>query len=95
MAGYVIAEVNVTDPAVFEQYRAQVASTIEKYGGKYLVRGGATEKVEGDWDPKRLVILEFDSMERAREWYYSQEYSGPMKLRHQSAQSNLLLAEGL
>jgi uncharacterized protein (DUF1330 family) len=95
MAGYVIAAIEVTDPAVFEQYRAQVASTIEKYGGKYLVRGGDTEKVEGDWDPKRLVILEFDSMERAREWYYSQEYSGPMKLRHRSANSNLLLVEGL
>ena len=95
MPAYVIADVDVTDPAKFEQYRSQVAPTIEKYGGRYLVRGGAAEKVEGEWDPKRLVIIEFDTMEQAREWYYCPEYSGPMKLRHQSANSNILLVEGL
>ena len=95
MAGYVIADVEITDPATFEQYRSQLAPTIEKYGGRYVVRGGTVEKVEGEWEPKRLVIIEFDSMERAREWYYSPEYSGPMKLRHQSANSNVLLVEGV
>ena len=70
MAGYVIAEVNVTDPNKFEVYRDQVGGTIEKYGGKYVVRGGATETVEGDWNPQRLVILKFENVERAKEWYY-------------------------
>lgn len=94
MAGLIIADVEVTDPAKFEEYRGQVSATIEKYGGKYMVRGGATETVEGDWQPKRLVILEFESVARAKEWYYSAEYSGPMKLRHQSANTNLVFVEG-
>ena len=66
MAGYVIAEVNVTDPEKFEVYRGQVGATIEKYDGKYVVRGGATETVEGDWNPQRLVILKFENVERAK-----------------------------
>ncbi len=95
MAGYMIAQVNVNDPQKFEVYRGQVGATIEKYGGKYLVRGGETETVEGDWNPQRLVILQFDSIERAKEWYYSQEYSGPMQLRHQAANSNVVFVEGV
>lgn len=95
MAAYVIADVKITDQATNEQYRSQVLPTIEKYGGKFIVRGGATEKVEGDWDPQRLVIIEFESIERAREWYYSPEYSGPMKLRHQSTHTNMIFVEGI
>jgi len=95
MAAYFIADVDVTDPEVFEQYRGQVGATIEKYGGKYLVRGGAVEKMEGDWTPNRLVIVEFESMERAKEWYYSEEYKGPMALRHKSANTKLIFVAGL
>ena len=95
MAGYVIAEVTVTDPDKFEVYRGQVGATIDEYGGKYIVRGGATETAEGEWDPKRLVIIEFESMERAKEWYHSDEYSGPMKLRHEAADSNVVFVEGV
>ena len=95
MAAYIIAEIEVTDPEVFEQYRSQVSGTIERYGGEYLVRGGAVEKAEGDWNPKRLVILRFDSMARAKEWYDSDEYRGPKALRHQSANSNIVLVEGV
>jgi uncharacterized protein (DUF1330 family) len=94
MAAYVTDDVDVTDSARFEEYRRQVSPTIEKYGGRYLVQGGATEKVEGQWDPKRLVILEFDSMERAKAWYHSQEYKGPMQVRHQSASANVVFVEG-
>ena len=95
MVGYVIAEVNVTDPEKFEVYRSLVGATIEKYEGKYVVRGGATETVEGDWNPQRLVIIQFENIERAKEWYYSQEYSGPKELRHQSANTNVVFVEGL
>ena len=95
MAGYVIADVKVTDQEKYEVYRGQVSQTIEKYGGEYIVRGGATETVEGDWTPNRLVVVEFESIDRAKEWYYSQEYSGPMKLRHQAADTNVLFVEGL
>ena len=95
MSAYIIAEVDVTDPAVFEQYREQVAPTIEKYGGTYLVRGGETETAEGDWIPKRLVILQFEDMARAKAWYDSEEYRGPKELRHQSANTNVVFVEGL
>ena len=95
MAGYVIADVEVTDPDKFEVYRGQVAATIEQYGGSYIVRGGETEAAEGDWNPRRLVIIEFETMARAKEWYHSPEYAGPMKLRHESANSSVVFAEGL
>ncbi len=95
MAAYIIAEVEVTDPELFEQYRSQVSCTIEQYGGEYLVRGGTVEKTEGDWNPKRLVILQFESMARAKEWYDSEEYRGPTALRHESAITNLILVEGV
>lgn len=95
MAGYIIAELDVTDPQVFEQYRGLVGATIEKYGGEYVVRGGESEKIEGDWTPNRLVIIRFDSVARAKEWYYSDDYKGPMALRHKSATTNLVIVEGV
>lgn len=95
MPGYMIADVNVTDPAGFEEYRKLVSATIEAYGGRYVVRGGATETVEGDWNPSRLVIVEFDSVEQAKAWYYSPEYAGPKEMRHNSATTNAIFAEGL
>ena len=95
MAAYAIADVEVTDPAKFQEYGSQVPATVEKYGGKYLVRGGAIEKAEGDWEPSRMAIIEFESMEQLKKWYHSQEYSGPMQLRHQSANANVLFVEGV
>ena len=95
MPGYMIADVTVTDPEGFEEYRKLVSATIETYGGRYLVRGGATETVEGDWNPSRLVVLEFDSVDQARAWYYSDEYAGPKEMRHNSATTNAIFAEGM
>ena len=94
-AGYVIADVDVTNPTAYEEYRSLVGATIAKYGGKYVVRGGPYEKIEGDWTPNRLVIIEFESVARAKEWYSSEEYAGPLKMRHQSASSNLIIVEGV
>ena len=94
MAAYVVAEVEVTDPAVYEEYRKLVPSTIAKYGGKYLVRGGAVEIKEGGWQPKRLVVLEFASMDQARTWYHSPEYAPALALRTKAARSKVLLVEG-
>ena len=95
MAAYVIADVEVIDSAKFREYGNQVPATVEEYGGKYLVRGGAVEKAEGNWEPSRIVIIEFESMERAKRWYNSKEYRGPMQLRHQSANTNVLFVEGV
>ena len=74
MAAYIIANVEVTDAATYERYRKDVPATIEKYGGRFLVRGGAVEALEGDFVPKRIVVLEFPSVERAKAWWNSPEY---------------------
>jgi uncharacterized protein (DUF1330 family) len=94
MAAYVIAEVNVTDPKLYDEYRKLVPATVEKYGGRFAVRGGALEIKEGDWQPSRIVVLEFPSMERAREWYHSPEYAPALALRLKAANANLILVEG-
>ena len=95
MAAYAIAEVEVTDPAQFEEYRKRVPATIAQYGGKYLVRGGAVDSKEGGWTPKRLVVLEFPSMDAARRWYGSPEYAPVLAMRLKSARSRVVLVEGL
>jgi uncharacterized protein (DUF1330 family) len=94
MAAYLIAEVDVTDAALFEEYRKRVPGTIAQHGGTYLVRGGSTETKEGGWEPKRLVVLEFPSMEQARKWYQSPEYAPALALRLKAARSKVVLVEG-
>jgi uncharacterized protein (DUF1330 family) len=95
MAAYVIAEVTVTDPQGFEEYRQMVPATVAKYGGKFIVRGGQMEKMEGNWEPKRLVILEFDSAERAKQWWASEDYREAKALRQRTATTNLVIVEGV
>ena len=95
MSAYLIAEVEVTDPAVFEQYRAGVPASIAAYGGKYLVRGGALEALEGTWQPKRVILLHFDSMARLKEWYGSKEYAPLLALRNKCATTNAIAIEGV
>ncbi len=95
MAAYVIADVDVKDPATFEEYRKAVPALIEKYGGKYIVRGGKHEILEGHWKPARLVVLEFPSMEHARRFFQSEDYRPIKSLRVNSALSHLVLVEGL
>ena len=94
MPAYVIAEVTVTDPDRFAEYRQLVPATIEKYGGRFVVRGGAVETKEGGWSPSRIVVLEFPSMEKARSWYHSPEYAPALALRLKSADAKLILVEG-
>jgi uncharacterized protein (DUF1330 family) len=95
MPAYVIAEVTVTDPSTMEEYRKQVPATVARYGGRFLVRGGAHQTIEGDWKPNRLVILEFPTMEQARRWYDSEEYREPKALRIKSGRTNLVMVEGV
>jgi uncharacterized protein (DUF1330 family) len=95
MAAYAIVNVEVLDPAGYQEYRALVVPTLEKYGGRFLVRGGPHEVVEGDWRPSRLVILEFPSMAAARRWYGSEEYRHPLALRLKSARSEVVFVEGV
>jgi uncharacterized protein (DUF1330 family) len=95
MVAYVIAEIDVQDSALFEEYRKLVPATITQYGGKYVVRGGATETKEGGWTPQRIVVLEFPSMARAREWYHSAEYAPALAMRLKAAKSRVIFAEGV
>ena len=95
MSAYVIAEIDVHNPELFEEYRKLVPATIAKYGGKYLVRGGATDSKEGGWRPARLVVLEFPSMEQAKKWYHSPEYAPALAIRLKAANGKMILAEGV
>ena len=95
MAAYVIANVRVTDPDRYPEYISRVSQTIERHGGRYLARGGKVEVLEGDWEPQRLVILEFESMERLREFYDSAEYAPLKQLRHEAAVTQFVVVEGL
>ena len=95
MPAYVIAQIEVTDTKAFEDYRRRVPDTIAKYGGEYVVRGGALEVLEGNWAHPRCVIIRFPSMERARAWYESPDYAGPKALRRSASRGNLVLVEGV
>ena len=83
MAAYIIVEIEVTDPVGYEEYKKLAAASVESHGGKYIVRGGAAEKLEGDWDPKRMVILQFENMQRAKEWLNCDEYREPRCTKHE------------
>lgn len=95
MSAFVIVEIEILDPVGYEEYKKLAGSTVEKYGGKYIVRGGKTEVLEGDWKPKRIVILEFDSIQHAKNWLNSEEYREPRKMRHRAAHTNMLVVEGV
>ena len=93
--GYVLAEVEITDPASFAEYGKQVAPTVHAYGGRYLVRGGDAQRMEGDHPARRFVVLEFPSPERAREWYDSQDYKPARDLRFSCAKTQLFIVAGV
>ncbi len=95
MAAYVIVEIDVADPVRYEDYKKLAPPSIAQYGGKYLARGGTTEALEGDWSPKRLVILEFPTVEQAKKWHDSPEYAPAKKLRNQTAKSKMVVIPGV
>ncbi len=95
MAGYVIVNLEVTDPERFAEYAKAVPETIARYGGEFLVRGGRAEKLEGNCNPKRVVVLKFETYERAREWWMSDEYKAPKALRQSSSVADIILVEGV
>jgi uncharacterized protein (DUF1330 family) len=95
MPAYVISEVEVRDPVGWETYRSIAANAIAQYGGRYLVRGGAAEAAEGGPPPKTLIIVEFPSMARLREWYASPEYAEALKIRRSAAERRLIFVEGV
>jgi len=94
MAAYVLAEIEITNPDGYREYTAIVPATIAKYGGRFLVRGGAAEVLEGDWPQRRRVLLEFPSMQAAKQWFDSPDYEKPKAMRQAASNGRLLLMEG-
>jgi len=94
MSAYFIVDIEVTDPEAYENYRSQVPALVAKHGGKYLVRGGAFEVLEGDWTPHRLVVIEFPTSEAAKEFYDSDEYEPLKQMRLNATNSSLIQVEG-
>ena len=95
MPAYVIVETELHDVEQYERYKAVAPESIEKYGGRYLARGGALDVLEGDWQPPRIVILEFDDLETAKRWYESPEYGQARQLREGAATMRMVGVEGL
>ena len=95
MAAYLIADVDVTDPAGYAAYTRDIVATVEAFGGRYLVRGGKTEVLEGDWAPRRVVVLEFPSAAQLRAWYESPAYAPLIELRQRTANARLVMVEGV
>ena len=95
MSVYVVVDVDVEDQEAYEEYRKLVPPLIEKYGGRYLVRGGEITPVDGDWDLHRVVILEFPTVERATELFSSEEYAPVAEIRHRAAVSKIFMVEGV
>lgn len=95
MPAYVIVDIEITDPEQYERYKALAPATVAAYGGRYVARGGATLSLEGDWQSKRLVILEFDSLERAQAWHDSPAYRAARTLRQSATRSRMIAVEGV
>lgn len=94
MKAFIIVDVTIVDPTVYESYKKLTPASLKPFDGKFLVRGGATETLEGSWTPGRFVILEFPSVDKARAWYTSEEYEFAKAIRQRSAHTQMILAEG-
>lgn len=95
MTAFVIVDIEVTDLAAYKEYKRLAAPTVVLYGAEYIARGGYTETLEGSWSPKRLVILQFENVERAKAWLNSDEYREAQALRHKYAKSEMIVVEGV
>jgi uncharacterized protein (DUF1330 family) len=94
MSAYVFLEIEVTDPVIYEEYKKLSPAAVAAYGGKYVVRGGTSEVLEGDWQPNRIVVLEFESREKAKAWLNSPEYRPAWEMRKKSACTRSVLLDG-
>jgi uncharacterized protein (DUF1330 family) len=95
MTAYVIVDINVHDPVGYDEYKQLAPAAVELYGGRYIARGGKTETLEGDWTPNRLVILQFENSEQAKKWLNSEEYREARAMRHKTANSKMVVIEGV
>jgi uncharacterized protein (DUF1330 family) len=95
MPAYVIVETDISDPEQYEQYKAASPGAVEAGGGRFVARGGELAVLEGDWNPSRLVILEFEDLEAAKRWYDSERYQAAKQLREGAAKLRMVAVDGL
>ena len=95
MPAYIVVEIEVTDPVAYEEYKRLAPPSIAQYRGRYVIRGGSCEILEGSWTPKRFVMLEFDSVEQAKKWWASPEYAEAKALRQRSAKTQMFVVPGV
>ena len=95
MKAYVIANIDVTDPRGYEAYKDAAAASIALHGGRYIARGGQTQVLDGDVNPKRIALIEFPDMDTARRWYESAEYRAALPIRLQNSIGSAVLVEGV
>jgi uncharacterized protein (DUF1330 family) len=95
MAAYIIVDVKINNAEMYEEYKKLTPASIAAYQGKFIVRGGATETLEGDWKPGRVVVLEFPNAEHAKQWWSSSEYAPAKNIRQKAATTKMILAEGI
>jgi uncharacterized protein (DUF1330 family) len=95
VAAYVIADVQITNRKRYKDYTAHILESIARYGGRWVVRGGATQVLEGDWNPDRVVVIEFSSVEAALAWFNSDDYQELAAIRREASTARILVAEGV
>jgi uncharacterized protein (DUF1330 family) len=95
MPAYLISTIEIIDPVGYEEYKKLVSPALAKYGGKFVVRGGDIEHKEGDWRPKRIVVVEFESVDQARAFYDSPEYAPAKQIRLRTSNGSVLFVEGV
>ena len=94
MAAYVIVEVSIQNHKEYEEYKKLTPAAVGAFDGKFIVRGGQTETLEGDWQPERIVVLEFPTVERAKEWWNSEIYSKAREIRQRAAKTKMIVVQG-
>lgn len=94
MPAYVIAEIEITDPERYKDYTAHTPASIARHGGRWVVRGGETQVLEGDWEPGRIVVIEFPSVDAAREWFESDAYQELAAIRREASTARILVVDG-
>jgi uncharacterized protein (DUF1330 family) len=95
MPAYVIVDITISDPVLYEEYKKLTPASIQEYGGKFIIRGGRSVTMEGNWHPERIVVAQFPSIEKAQEWWHSVGYEQAKKIRHASADTRMIIVEGV
>ncbi len=95
MPAYVIVEIEIEDHEAYEEYKKLTPAAIAAYDGKFIIRGAKTECLEGEWNPLRIVVLEFPFLEKAREWWASPEYTKAKIIRQKAAKTKMIVVQGV